>query len=228
MGSPSEVIKNTYFSGKNSGFFVECGANNGLNGSDSLGLEQMGWKGVNIEAQTSLYNELIKYRPNAINLHYALCDKDDCDLTFIVTSQPGNSSLEHSEKHKQELIQLRHSTFVEEKIPAISWKRLISNQNLTQIDVLILDIEGCEKYVLENMKNCEVIPDVICIEVGYEWGPKKELLKDLGYRFDFFHANNAYCSKPSLPIDQDATKKYRQQRFDWWDVTIYDEDRDKF
>jgi FkbM family methyltransferase len=228
MAAVSDVIKNVYFNTKNNGFFVECGANDGISASDSFGLEKMGWKGINIEAQNSCYQSLIRNRPNSINLNYALCDKDDCDLTFIVTSQHGNSSLEHSNKHKQELIQLRNSTFTEQKVPAISWKRLISSYQLTNINVLILDIEGCEKYVLENMKNCDVIPDVICIEVGYEWGPKKELLKELGYRFDLFHGNNAYCSKPSIQINENQKSTYRQERFDWWDVTIYDVNKDAF
>jgi FkbM family methyltransferase len=228
MASVAEVLKNIYFKTKNNGLFVECGANDGLNGSDSLGLERTGWKGINIEAQNNYYAALIVNRPNSINLNYALCDKDDCELSFMVTSQHGNSSLEHSDKHKQELTELYHSTFAEQKVSAISWKKLIETQNLKEVDVLILDIEGCEKYVLENMKNCAVIPNVICIEVGYEWGPKKELLKELGYRFDFFHGNNAYCSKPEMLIENNAVNLYRQEKFDWWDITVYDEAKDKF
>ncbi len=228
MASVSEVLKNTYFGDKNDGLFIECGANDGLSGSDCLGLENMGWKGINIEAQNNYYESLVRHRPKAINLHYALSDKDDCELKFMVTSQHGNSSLEHSEKHKQELIQLRNSTFVEQSVKAISWKRLISDQKLSKVDALDLDIEGCEKYVLSNMKGCDVIPDVICIEVGYEWGPKKELLKELGYRFDFFHNNNAYCSKPGMTVNQKFVDQYKQQRFDWWDVVIYDVEKDAF
>lgn len=228
MAKVSEVLKNVYFPNKNNGIYIECGANNGTSGSELYELELIGWQAINIEAQNSYYAQLLVHRPKAINLNYALCDQDDCNLTLIVTSQPDNSSLQHSEKHRQELIQLRHSTFSEQSVKAISWKRLIEQQKLDHVDALGLHIEGCEKFVLQNMIDCPVIPDVICIEVGYEWGPKKELLKQLGYRFDFFYYNNAYCSKPHIVVDPTQVAKYRQNRFDWWDVTIYDAAKDSF
>lgn len=228
MADVFTVLRNVYFKEKNNGFFVECGSSEGTIGSCCLGLENLGWRGINIEAQNSYYSQLIHNRPKATNLNYALCDKDDCELTFTVTSQVGNSSLEHSEKHIQELIQLRKSSFQKQPVKGITWKKLMNDQKLQKVDVLCLDVEGCEKYVLSGMTGCEVLPDVICIEVGYDWGPKKEGLIQLGYRFDFFHDNNAYVSKPTQVFDQNAANGYRQQRFDWWDVTIYDANKDAF
>jgi len=148
-------------------------------------------------------------------------------MIFYVTSHPGNSSLEHSDKHINEL-KSYNAEIKEDKVKAISWKRLLLDYSIEKIDLLSLDIEGAEKYVLKDMIDSNVLPDVICIEVGYEWEEKKEILKTIGYRFDFFHYNNAYCSKYNKKIDIEKVKFYFQNEWYWNGNLIYQYEKDKF
>lgn len=223
-----DVTNNVYFRDKQNGILIEVGAYDGLIESCGYKFENhLNWKSINIEADKSLFQALINNRPKSVNLNYALCDKDDCELTFYITSQAGNSSFEHSQRHLEEL-NSHKSTITEQKVQTISWKNLIKKYNIEYLDFLCLDIEGTEKYALRDMIDSDVLPEVICIEVGYEWKEKKELLKTLGYRFDFFHYNNAYCSKHKMSINEIKINDYFQNEWYVDDKLIYQYEKDKF
>jgi FkbM family methyltransferase len=69
----------------------------------------------------------------------------------------------------------------------------------TIFDVMILDIEGGENTVLKDMQKTskEKLPKVLCVECGYDWLTRKQLVKDLGYEIDFYFENNAFFSQPN-------------------------------
>eukprot|EP00282_Hemiselmis_andersenii_P045308 CAMPEP_0172050480 /NCGR_PEP_ID=MMETSP1043-20130122/2630_1 /TAXON_ID=464988 /ORGANISM="Hemiselmis andersenii, Strain CCMP441" /LENGTH=372 /DNA_ID=CAMNT_0012709535 /DNA_START=207 /DNA_END=1325 /DNA_ORIENTATION=+ len=67
---------NTFFFGKGGGVFLETGALNGKLYSNTLNFEdELGWKGLLIEASPHSYKELVVNRPNQINVHAALCNE---------------------------------------------------------------------------------------------------------------------------------------------------------
>ena len=52
-----------FYKGKQSGYFVEVGAHNGIQSSNTYFLEkELNWKGVCIEANESLFSDLTKNR----------------------------------------------------------------------------------------------------------------------------------------------------------------------
>lgn len=57
-----DLIAYLYLQKKTDGFFVDIGANDGISGSNTYALEQMGWKGICIEPQPDVYRILKKYR----------------------------------------------------------------------------------------------------------------------------------------------------------------------
>ena len=52
-----------FFEKKNGGFFVEIGANDPEQLSQTLLLEQKGWKGILVEPQSKFYEKLCRLRP---------------------------------------------------------------------------------------------------------------------------------------------------------------------
>ena len=62
--------------GVSSGFYVECGACNGIAQSNTLLLEQKGWTGLLIEADPRLSQECKWWRPQNIVYHAALVGPD--------------------------------------------------------------------------------------------------------------------------------------------------------
>ena len=104
------VLYETFFKNKRDGFFVECGAFDGLTECTCKFFEEsMGWKGLNIEPTPYAYGKLVQNRPNSINENCAISSKTG-KATFTNAIHPwlgthfGNGSLSHSQMHKDELI----------------------------------------------------------------------------------------------------------------------------
>lgn len=57
------------------GFFVDLGAYDGIQTSNSLGLEQKGWTGICVEANKDYFAELVNNRPKTLNVNVAVSDK---------------------------------------------------------------------------------------------------------------------------------------------------------
>jgi len=67
MYSVFEILNNVYFSEINNGFFIECGAWDGVSESTCINFEKIkNWNGINIEAQKEAYCKLIENRPNSM------------------------------------------------------------------------------------------------------------------------------------------------------------------
>jgi len=110
QGKIDVYLYENLFKDKQGGFFVECGAFDGRLESTCLVFEEsMGWTGVNIEPVPHAFRQLIKNRPNCINLKYALSDTDHPDV-FSNAIHPkrgrnfGNGSLKHCKEHMKDLV----------------------------------------------------------------------------------------------------------------------------
>lgn len=147
------------------------------------------------------------------------------ETTFTLTSHGGNSSYNHSEEHKNELINHYNSSFTDIKVKTITFKKFIEHKIKTNIDILVLDVEGCETIILETFKelNNNQLPKIICIECGYEWEQKKKLLLELGYTLDFYGFNNCYASFGDIHKNTDNIQEnnLNNKSFIWYGNTLY-------
>lgn len=164
-----QEIHEIFFPNKKNGFFVECGAYNGIIDSTCLFFEEtMDWKGLNIEAVPYLFDKLIVNRPNSINEHYALSSKNGI-ATFTNPLHPtlgrnfGCGSLSHSEEHMKGIRGCKMDVF---EVPTIRFSELFKKHNLPDIDLFILDVEGHEEEALKGILEIpeHAYPKVFCIE----------------------------------------------------------------
>lgn len=161
--------------------------------------------------------EVLKKQPN-INVentfNYALTNYDGF-TSFTLTEHAGNSSIQHLEGHIEELKQRNCTWNTKITVPCISYKIFIRDIIKKPIDILILDIEGGECAVLENMKELTVdeLPKIFVIEAGYDWLKRKELLKQLGYTIDYYCFNNVILSHPhfNIPKNVEQIRSINQQ-----------------
>jgi FkbM family methyltransferase len=216
----SEILQQTYNIDFNNLNLLECGAGAAQETQDFCKTNNCYY----IEANYPEYQELKRLNYNVY--YYALSDSNE-NLSFTVTSHGGNSSLSHSELHKKELID-RQSTFTEVTVPGITYKNFIQNIIKNNIDILILDVEGHECTILNTFFELDIsqLPKIICIECGYNWIERKEILLKLGYNLDFYEFNNCYlthstynCKKniPQINILNQCNKK-----FIWMNNLIYE------
>jgi len=188
-----------YFKNKTNGFFIECGAADGLNLSCCKFFEEFkGWKGINVEASPTKFAKLIKNRPNSfLNINKGLLNEsgvyvfrdDNVDDPRYAPGW-GNGSFEHTENHYTQLHQMGIE-LQESQVTTITFKELVEQAGVSSIDLFILDVEGVEPLVIEGMKNSPVLPTHVFIEhehIGLE--VCKELMAELGYVCDW----NDFCN----------------------------------
>lgn len=189
------------------GVFVECGAFDGLmECSCKFFEESMSWKGYNIEPVPWVYKRLCENRPASININRALSDKSGL-ATFQAVDHPTfgkectNGSLAHTNAHRS-LLQEGGCSFIPVEVSLMSWRDFVQQYNLARVDLLVLDVEGHELSVIEGMRGCEVLPDLICIEVGHlDFEEIRNQLGVLGYIYDISsHVNAFFVKAEKIPL----------------------------
>lgn len=217
MKKISDILRVIYeidFSNLN---ILECGANR-------LGEETSDFVKNNncwfVEANHQDFIFLSQTKRNSLNL--ALSDKNGF-IDFTVSSHPGNSSCEYSEDHLNEL-KSYGSTFNKTTVECVSYDTLINKTNVV-FDILVLDIEGHEKTVLQSMlhMNPEILPKIFVIECGYDWNERLDLLKKLGYNIDCYYFNNCFLTKGDIKTNKINTNIFNNEwrTFVWKGKTIY-------
>lgn len=203
--SVDRFIFERYFPDENiKGVFVECGAYDGLTECSCKFFEEsMGWKGYNLEPVPWIFEKLNTNRPNSTNLNFALSNTMG-ETNFKAVEHPRfgvdctNGSLSHTERHNQILMD-DGCKFIDVPVKLRTWNDFIQQEAIKQVDLLVLDVEGHELFVLEGMKDCSVLPDIICIEVGHlDFAVIRQTLKEMGYVYDISSHVNAFFVKREL------------------------------
>lgn len=167
-----KYLHETFFINKTNGYFVECGALDGLLEVTCKFFEDdLQWTGINIEAVPPLFDMLIKNRPNCINMNYGLSNKDGI-ATFTHAIHPnigmrfGNGSLTHHISHKKDL-ENQGCTFKEYEIECKKFSSIFNYKH--EIDLFVLDVEGHELQAIEGIIEIEdkFLPKVFCIEHSF-------------------------------------------------------------
>jgi FkbM family methyltransferase len=164
-----KVLHETFFKEKRNGFFVECGAYDGLGESTCKFFEEsMGWKGLNIEPVPYTFERLVKNRPDSINVNAALSSTNGKAI-FHNPIHPelgkffGCGSLAHSEEHKKGIVGYQMDDF---EVETVKFSDLYLKHSLPDIDLFVLDVEGHEETVLPDILTIptNALPKVFCIE----------------------------------------------------------------
>ena len=70
-------LEENVFKGYKNGIFVDVGAHDGISINNTLYFEKYNnWTGVNIEPIKHVFDNLLKNRPNSININCAVCNSD--------------------------------------------------------------------------------------------------------------------------------------------------------
>jgi FkbM family methyltransferase len=197
-----KVIYERYFQNKKNGFFVECGALDGVWSSSCLFFERhLGWSGVNIEAYPPHFEKLKLNRPMAENINCALSNRDGtASFKHVIRNGQdiGNGSLNHTGGHMNRLLSNIDGvhTFVDVTVDVKTYSSVMRSLfgKIPSVDLFVLDVEGEELKVLEdfhNLSNTEK-PLIMCIEYGHiGLHILSELMDTLGYMYDYKDDINA-------------------------------------
>lgn len=139
-------IYEKYLNYKN-GFFIELGAMDGIQYSNTLFFENnLNWKGALIEP-TLQYNSLIKNRPLCYNFNYAVSTTEG-EIEFIGDGALGGIVETMSDWHLKGWKLEQKYKPVKVKCKPIS--KIIENLKIDMVDLFSIDVEGGEIEVLKT------------------------------------------------------------------------------
>lgn len=199
-----KILHERYFINKKDGFFIECGAHDGITESSCYFFEKfLNWKGVNIEAHPRLFERLKSNRPNSTNINFALSDRDGtANFTHVIRDSIdiGNGSLKHTEKHLEELLRYGGHSFEKISVPTRTYRTALLEvfAEIPKVDLFVLDVEGEEINVLQDFSNLshDQKPSIMCVEYGHIGLEQlKALMEKYGYVYDFRDEINSIFKK---------------------------------
>jgi FkbM family methyltransferase len=159
-----DALLDLVFEGQKEGFFVEVGCIDGRRFSNTLSFEERGWKGMCIEAHDGYIESLKNNRPNSIICHCAAGEADE-DAIFYANARGSLSSLDKSSEARWKKDYAPYfSGFEEQQVKKVRLSTLLDSYQISEIDILSLDIEG---YEVEAMKGLDLFrhrPKVMVIE----------------------------------------------------------------
>jgi len=155
----------------NNGFFIECGANDGITQSYTYVLEKlMGWRGLLIEPSNTAFQDCVKNRSNENEFYNCALVAYD-SITGIKGDFDGNpmSSVGGNRLNREGHI----------IVPTRTLNSILEELEITDIDLFSLDVEGYEAEVLKGFDIMRYKPNFIIVEVNtsVEW-EVNALLKD--------------------------------------------------
>lgn len=164
-----DVFLVDYFEGFGPGVFVEIGAYDGIQFSNTYALEQLGWTGLLIEAHPENVERCRKNRPRSIVEHYAIGgpDASGTALFNMVIGRGGDllSALSPDADHLCRC--LREGEGIRQiSVPCIGLGQLLKLHQLPHIDFLSIDIEGGEIEALRGMDFERLRPRLVLLEAN--------------------------------------------------------------
>lgn len=179
--------------GHDGGFFVEAGANDGYDQSNTYYFERVrGWHGVLVEPIPALYREAVLERPQATVVNAALVAPDhheaEVAMTFgglmsIVAGARGSLEADRAWVKQVSLLGLEQPYDV--RVPARTLSSILEEADApADFDLLSLDVEGFEPQALAGLDLDRHRPRFVLCEVRDRERDRRPIEAVLGQRYE--------------------------------------------
>jgi len=176
------------------GTYVDVGANDPYNASNTHFFYKKGWRGINIDALPGSMARFKKVRPYDKNFEHAVSN-DNKELTYYMFESTSYNTFAIEERD-------RHLPFSKlignKKIKTKRLSEILDSCNVTTIDFMSVDVEGLDYDVLESNDWTKYKPKVILTEyfakdiAAITQCKIFNLLKNKGYTFFCITPTNAF------------------------------------
>lgn len=170
-----EFLEKMVFKGFKNGVFMDIGSHDGITINNTLYFEkENGWSGINVEADKNVFVDLIKNRPNSINVNCAVCNEDgtaeficNTGYTQMISGLKHTYDIRHTQRLNNEIRSNGGYTEVIQ-VPTKKIETLCDQYNIKHIHYLSIDVEGAEFEVIKSINFDKLFIDVIGFENNYQ------------------------------------------------------------
>lgn len=163
---------------KEKGFYIDIGANDPDEISNTKLFYDRGWNGINIEPDIDKFSKLVNKRSRDININTGIGEGEA--TYYEIEGTTGNSFIKDFLKDSE----IKN----ERKIKLTPLSDIFRDNGLTKVDFISIDVEGFEMEVLKSNDWSKYNARIICLEgKGY-----RKYLKQFGYALVWFDGLNSY------------------------------------
>lgn len=183
-----KYVNERIFKGMENGFFVDIGAHDGINFSNSYFFEKYkNWSGICVEPIPEVY-DLLRNNRKCICVEGAIFTENGYQDFFCLQGQIEMLSgllnefdIRHKTRIDKEILNSGGSSQVI-KVKTFTLQSILDRHNVTLIDFLSIDTEGAELSVLQSINFNKVKIECITVENNYGEKSVEEFLKTQGFR----------------------------------------------
>jgi FkbM family methyltransferase len=154
-----------FFGGRSHGFFVDVGAYDGVNLSNSYHFEQLGWTGVLVEPDPRKADQCRGSRPRSLVFQCAAVGSPEMsEITFFqVEAGEVYSTTKLTDSHAARIsgMGLQPTALT---VPARTLDSMLEEAGTSSVDFVSIDVEGAEMEVLRGFDIERWKPAVVIIE----------------------------------------------------------------
>lgn len=150
FGEDKWLIENHIVDANKKGFFLDIGAGDWKNLSNTLYLEEHGWDGVCVDAEPRQLPGLLEHRKNVV---FGLISDRAGLMPFYMNNATPDISRIIPEGNEKRVV-----------MPSFTFEDLRRFYAIKEIDLLSIDIEGHESIVLDKIFEHAVFPKIIIVE----------------------------------------------------------------
>jgi FkbM family methyltransferase len=147
------------------GFFVEVGCIDGRRFSNTLALEEQGWRGLCIEAHPDYIDLIRAARPGSTVVHAAAAEEDRPAADFFANHRGALSTLDPAleERFARDYAPW-FGGFTRRTVPMRTLTDILDETAAPTVDVLSIDVDGTDERALRGLDLTRHRPRLIVIE----------------------------------------------------------------
>ncbi|MGH8902822.1 MAG: FkbM family methyltransferase [Egibacteraceae bacterium] len=208
-GNAEDVVLLRAFADQRGGFFVDVGAGEPDSGSLTKNLvDQLDWRGVNIEPLPDRLARLVEARPRDVNLCVAVGAKPGPAIFHRVLPVPGLEGGAGLSTLETRMIEMHRRTgwgSEEFEVKVVTLESVLEAHAFPGFDLLKVDVEGSEAVVLASADLRHWRPRAVVVEATLpdtaipshtEWEPQ---LLAAGYVLALFDGLNRFYARDDQP-----------------------------
>jgi hypothetical protein len=186
VGQDVKVLR--HYNKKRNGYFVEIGAYNGIQFSNTYLLEkEYGWKGICVEPLPDEYFQLVINRPNSYCCSFPIYSESDQTVVFDkIVDFTMLSGISHCMDRCKNAVNKNKVSWTTN---TLSLNDLLKEANAPRyIEYLSLETNGSEYEILKTVDFDTYVFGIIDVEHNYIEPRRsniRQLLKKHGYRFEY-------------------------------------------